>query len=109
MELTIFARFHARKGQEDAVAAALREIVGPTRAEPGCLAIEAYRSTADPGLFYIHSRWIDEATFEIHARLPHTVRFVSRVQPLIDHPMDVTRARPLARRAAARGPRPLSR
>jgi len=23
--------------------------------------------------------------------LPHTVRFVERVQPLIDHPLDVTR------------------
>jgi quinol monooxygenase YgiN len=86
MELTIFARFQAREGQDDAVAAALREVVGPTRAEPGCLAIEAYASTADPGLFYIHSRWIDEATFEIHARLPHTVRFLGRVQPLIEIP-----------------------
>lgn len=26
-----------------------------------------------------------------HAGLPHTVRFLERVQPLIDHPLDVTR------------------
>jgi hypothetical protein len=30
------------------------------------------------------------------AELPHTVRFLERVQPLIDHPPDVTRARPLS-------------
>jgi quinol monooxygenase YgiN len=46
-------------------------------------------------LFYIHTSWIDEAAFGQHAALPHTVRFIERVQPLIDHPLDVTRARPI--------------
>jgi quinol monooxygenase YgiN len=46
----------------------------------------------DPLLFYIHSRWKDEAAFERHAGLPHTLRFVERVAPLIDHALDVTRA-----------------
>jgi quinol monooxygenase YgiN len=39
----------------------------------------------DPQLFYIHSRWTDEAAFERHAGLAHTVRFVERVEPLIGH------------------------
>lgn len=96
MELFIFARFHAREGEDAAVAAALSEVVGPSRAEPGCLAIAAYRSVRDARLFWIHSRWIDEAAFEIHAGLPHAVRFIERVQQLIDHPLDVTRAHPIA-------------
>lgn len=96
MELFIFARFHASEGQDGAVAAALREVIGPTREEPGCLAIEAYRSVRDPLLFYIHSRWTDEAAFESHAAQAHTVRFLERVQPLIDHKLDVTRARPIS-------------
>jgi quinol monooxygenase YgiN len=83
MELFIFARFHAREGQETAVAAALREVVG------------AYRSTREPRLFYIHSRWVDEAAFEAHAELPHTVRFLERIQPLIDHPFEATRSTPI--------------
>jgi quinol monooxygenase YgiN len=92
MELFIFARFHARAGNESGVAEAILENMPPSRAEPGCLNIHAYRSTRDPQLFYIHSRWKDEAAFEEHAGLPHTVRFLERVQPLIDHPLDVTRA-----------------
>lgn len=72
--------------------AALREVVGPSRGEAGCLGIQAFRSTRDPHLFYVHSRWVDEAAFDRHATLPHTVRFVERVQALIDHPLDVTRA-----------------
>lgn len=92
MEMFIFARFHARDGHEGAVADALLDVLPPTRGEPGCLSIHAFRSSRDPRLFYIHSRWKDEAAFEQHAGLPHTIRFVGRVELLIDHPLDVTRA-----------------
>ena len=92
MELFIFARFHARSGNESAVAEALRDVIAPSSEEPGCLSIHAFRSTRDPRLFYIHSRWKDEGAFENHAGLPHTVRFLERVEPLIDHPLDVTHA-----------------
>jgi quinol monooxygenase YgiN len=92
VELFIFARFHARAGQERAVEAALREVIGPSSEEPGCVSIGAFRSTRDRQLFYIHSRWKDEPAFETHAGLPHTVRFLERVAPLLDHPLDITRA-----------------
>ena len=92
MEMFIFARFHARAGEEAAVADAIREVVERSREEAGCLGIHAFRSLRDPTLFYIHSRWKDETAFEHHAGLPHTVRFIQRVEPLIDHPLDVTRA-----------------
>ena len=95
MQLYIFARFRAKAGNEDAVEAALHEVVPPTRAEPGCLGINTFRSTRDPRLFYLHSRWVDEAAFDLHATLPHTVKFIDTVQPLIEHELDVTRARPL--------------
>jgi len=96
MDLFIFARFHARPGQEDAVESALRDTVAPSREEPGCLSIHAFRSVRDRRLFYIHSRWKDEAAFEVHAGLPHTVRFIERVAPLIDHPLDVNRTERIA-------------
>ena len=37
MELFIFARFHARPGNEGAVAQAMLDNLAPTREEPGCL------------------------------------------------------------------------
>ena len=94
-ELTIFGRFHAQAGREADVAAAIAEVVPQTRAEPDCLGIAAYRSATDERLFFIHSRWTREAAFEVHAALPHTVAVLARVQPLIDHPLDVNRTRPL--------------
>jgi quinol monooxygenase YgiN len=92
VELFIFARFHARPGDESGVENALRNVVAPSRKEAGCISIHAFRSTQDSRLFYIHSRWVDEAAFEIHARLLHTVRFIEEVQRFVDHPLDVTRA-----------------
>jgi quinol monooxygenase YgiN len=69
----------------------MRNQLGPVRAEAGCLAIDACRSTRDPRLFFLHSRWIDEAAFEVHAALAHSALFLERVRPPIDHPLDVTR------------------
>lgn len=92
MELFIFARFHARPGNEGVVAEALLDILAPSSEEPGCLSIHAFRSIRDPQLFYIHSRWKDKAAFAQHAGLPHTLCFLERVEALIDRPLDVTRA-----------------
>jgi quinol monooxygenase YgiN len=92
MELFIFARFHALEGNQGALEHALAEVVAASRPERGCIAIHAYRSTRDARLFYIHSRWRDEAAFEIHAALPHTVHFIETVEPLVDQPLEVTRA-----------------
>ncbi|HKA90336.1 MAG TPA: putative quinol monooxygenase [Haliangiales bacterium] len=91
MELFIFARLYAREGQEVAVIAAMREMVGPTRAEPGCMGVDYYRSIRDPRLFYVHSRWTDEAAFDRHVGLPHTVRFVEEVEKALVHSLEVAR------------------
>ncbi len=64
---------------------AMNEAQEPVREEPGCLAFGAFRSVRDPDEFYIHSRWRDRAAFERHAELPHTVRFLASVEPLLDH------------------------
>jgi quinol monooxygenase YgiN len=78
------------------VADALADVMPPSRAEPGCLRIGAFRSTRDPQLFFVHSCWRDEAAFDRHTALPHTLRFVERVSAAIDHPLEVERTRPLA-------------
>ena len=86
MDVFIFARFHAAPGKRVAVREAMHRVQGPTRLEPGCLGYGAFQSLRDPDEFYIHSRWKDQAAFDHHAGLPHTVRFVAEVEPLLDHP-----------------------
>ena len=95
MEVFIFARLHALPGQRGAVQQAMLDVAGPTRAEPGCLSYGAFQSLRDGDEFYIHSRWQDMAAFECHALLPHTLRFVAAVEPLLDHPFAATVAQQL--------------
>jgi quinol monooxygenase YgiN len=90
-ELYVFVRFHALPEREAAVEALLREILPPTRAEPGNLSIHAFHSVRDSHEFYIHSRWRDEAAFDVHSTLPHTRRFIESIGPLLDHELKVSR------------------
>ncbi len=84
MELFLFARLYALPGNADAVREAILEVQGPTRTEAGCLDYHAFQSTQDTNEFYIHSRWKDRSAFDHHVAQPHTVKFVARVEPLID-------------------------
>ena len=91
MDQYVFVRLYAREGEEASVEEALRDVTGPSRKEPGCLSFHTFRSMRDRRLFYIHSRWADEAAFQAHAELPHTIRFLKRVDALLHQPRDVTR------------------
>jgi quinol monooxygenase YgiN len=91
MEIYIFARFHVREGMEGETEKALREVVKFSREEAGCVNIHAYRAIRDGRLYYIHSTWKDADAFELHARLPHTVRFLERITELSDQERDVRR------------------
>ncbi len=95
MELFLFARFQARPGCEVALREAIKEIAAPTKLEPGCLSYQAFQSVRVQGEFYVHSQWRDKAAFDVHASLPHTVKFMSIVEPLIDHPFSVSLTEPL--------------
>jgi len=75
---------------------ALREVMGPSREEQGWLSFHLFRSMRDRRLFYIHSRWTDETAFDKHGELPHTVRFLKRVDALLDQPRDVARTKMIA-------------
>jgi quinol monooxygenase YgiN len=93
MEIYIFGKFHAREGCEDALGEAMRKVVLATREEPGCLEVHGFRSVGDPRLLYLHSHWADQASFDQHAKLPHTVQFLQQVETLLDQPRDVSRTK----------------
>jgi quinol monooxygenase YgiN len=96
MEQFVFVKLHAREGEEKAVEEALREVLGPSRAEQGCISFHLFRSMRDRRLFYIHSRWKDEAAFQTHGNLEHTKRFLTKVDALLDQPRDVVRTEMIA-------------
>lgn len=90
-ELFVFARFYTLPGKEEEAANVLLDVLAPTREEAGCLGVHIFRSVRDSRLFYLPSLWVNEAAFDHHGELSHTLRFVERIEPLIDHPLDVNR------------------
>jgi quinol monooxygenase YgiN len=96
MEIGIIGEFRARQGHEAAVEAAIVKVIPHSRREPACLGIRAYRSRRDTAVFFIHSRWTDEAAFEAHSRLPHTAAFLATIEPLLTHEVEVARLTQIA-------------
>jgi quinol monooxygenase YgiN len=71
----------------------LLRVIERTRTESGCLSIRAFEAMRDPLVFAIHSEWVDEAAFEFHATLPHTVRFLAAAEKLLPHAVNGLRMR----------------
>lgn len=93
LSVHFIVRFEPRPGNEMQFRDELLRVVEPTRLERGCVAINVFESLRQPFEFAIHSQWVDEEAFELHARLPHTVRFVEAAQELLRHPIEGLRAR----------------
>jgi quinol monooxygenase YgiN len=93
--------FEPRSGKETEFREELLGVVEPTRAETGCLSIHVFESLREPFVFAIHSEWVDEAAFELHAKLPHTVRFLQAAEKLLAHPVQGLRTRHIAGGAGA--------
>jgi quinol monooxygenase YgiN len=71
MEFVVIAQYRVRAGEEDKVAAALREMVAPTRAEPGNLDYQVFRDPADRSLFAVFEKYADAAAFDAHRASGH--------------------------------------
>ena len=87
MSLHFFVHFEPKPGNGAAFREELLRVVEAARTEAGCRAIHAFESSREPPVFAIHSEWVDEAAFEKHAELPHTVRFLKAADELLTHPV----------------------
>jgi len=101
VSIHVFVRFEPRPGKENQFREELLRVNEPSRAEPGCLGIYVFESLREPFLFEIHSEWVDEAAFEHHAQLPHTVRFLQRAEALLTHEVKGLRTRHIGGGAGA--------
>ena len=85
MSVHVFVRFEPRAGKANSFREELLRVNEPSRAEKGCVRIDVFESLREPTVFEIHSEWVDEAAFEYHAQLPHTVRFLKAAEELLTH------------------------
>ena len=88
--LTISVLIPAKPGKGDALGAALRALLEPTRAEKGCLSYDAHRSNDDPDLYLMHENWESEDALRAHFDTPHLQDFVATKLPeLVEGDLDL--------------------
>jgi quinol monooxygenase YgiN len=87
MPVHFLVRFRPQPGKTAEFREELLRVLEPTRAEAGCLACRMFESLREPLEFAIHSEWVDEAAFDLHAGLPHTIRFLEAAAKLLTHPV----------------------
>jgi len=71
MAYVVIARWTAKDGEEVAVAAALTNLIDPSRAEPGNLAYVVHRDPEDDRRFVVYESYADEAAYKAHAESDH--------------------------------------
>lgn len=85
MELVVIAQYRVRAGEEGRVEAALREMLKPTRAEPGNLDYQVLCDPQQPAVFVLYERYADEAAFHAHLATEHFGTWLKgQVLPFLD-------------------------
>ena len=73
-ELRVVATIPTDPSAGEAVRAGLAELVAATLAEDGCLAYEAFESTAQPGVFVTIETWRGQEDLDAHMQTPHIAK-----------------------------------
>lgn len=82
--LQVLARYTARDGDADTVAALLPGLAAASRVESGNLGYEVTRSLEDPRVFWIIERYRTADAFEAHRNSPHFEAIaVAQILPLL--------------------------
>ncbi|ORM71160.1 putative quinol monooxygenase [Pantoea rwandensis] len=79
----VIAKFVAKRGQADALNAAITRCIAPSRAEPGCIHYDLYTSQEDENTFLIHEKWQGDEAIAFHFIQPHFKQLLAETQPLV--------------------------
>jgi len=93
-QVTIIATLYAKAGQEDALAARMREMTFETRKEAGCILYQLQVSNDDPREFIMVEYWRDAEAVALHDASPHMAALVADLPALVDRPVAVRKYTP---------------
>lgn len=71
MAYVVCAKWIAKEGEADSVAAAVAKLAAPSKAEPGILVYQAHRDPENPSVFFFYEQYTDAAAYQAHADSDH--------------------------------------
>ncbi len=88
-KVTVVARCKAKPGMEQRVRDEILALVGPTRAEAGCINYDLHVSLDDPGLFMLYENWTSKEALDQHLATPYLERFKALAPEILDGPIEI--------------------
>ena len=89
-KVTVFALVKAKPGMEETVEQELSALVGPTRAEEGCINYDLHQSLDDKGHFRFYENWTSKELLDRHLQSAHVQRFIAKADGLLAEPPEIT-------------------
>ena len=74
MPYVVVAKWTAKEGEEQAVEAAIAQLVPPSRAEAGMILYQPHRDPDNPRVFFFYEQYVDKAGYEAHIASEHFER-----------------------------------
>ncbi|MDQ7990421.1 MAG: putative quinol monooxygenase [Candidatus Dactylopiibacterium sp.] len=94
--LCFIAVLTARPDRADALEAALKALVPPSRQEPGNLEYALFRLRETPEVFHVRESWRDQAALDAHVATPHFQALAGRMDALLAQPLRLEHMVPVA-------------
>jgi len=89
-KVTITAAIKAKAGMEEKAKQALMSIVGPTRAEKGCIEFDLFQVTDDKTCFMFYEKWTSKEALDAHMQAPHIKAFGGKAGEFLAEPIKAT-------------------
>ena len=90
-QLTNLAFFRARRGQSEALGAALAALVEPTRGEAGCLNYDLHQSLENAEIWFVYESWRSMQDLDSHMKSAHLRPFLTAAPTLVEGDIDLRR------------------
>lgn len=71
MVYVVCAKWTAKEGEAENVAAAVRKLIEPSRAEPGMLMYQPHRDPENPNVIFFYEQYRGRADYEAHLESEH--------------------------------------
>ncbi|GGN94371.1 putative quinol monooxygenase [Saccharibacillus kuerlensis] len=82
--ITVTAVLKAKPGMEQQLRGELIRMIGPTRAESGCLEYVLNESIEDPRTFVFYERWESPAAVQSHLDSEHYQEYRRAIEELVE-------------------------
>jgi quinol monooxygenase YgiN len=91
MSLIVVAHLTSKPETANQTRSVLEGLIGPTRAESGCIRYELHSNNNDPTRFCFIEEWTDDTALDEHLETPHLRALRERVPELLACPPDIGR------------------